>query len=243
MNQITKNDVIVQDEGGNLLTYADMRELIRKEVSKDYCKYKVLRSSYDIDDIVNDVCLYYLSPMKHYNETRLSHYVNKHKGVAYIKNLIKLTSRQWVGCVLRDKHVKHNAYSLNTVLSDADNRFVEFQDLIVDETIDLDARFNERDFLVDIIKDLREYNKKYLFSCARQKDESLSELEFICSVQNNLKIGELNEMHYKLIQDLIYGYKVKDLKKKYTEFNYLMNSLKEVLSKKYLLSLEKELIS
>ena len=52
MSSIIKGETIVEKEGGPTLTYADMQELIRKEVSKLYYKYKAIHVDYDIEDIV-----------------------------------------------------------------------------------------------------------------------------------------------------------------------------------------------
>ena len=232
---------IVQDSRGNSLTFADMQGIIRKEVSKFYNSYKVLQADYEVDDIVDEVCLYYLSPMKRTGEIRLEHYVNTHPGdINYLKNLLKLTSRQWLNCVVRDKHIKHKELSLNSIISNADDKVVELQDLIADDSIDIEAKVQEKDFLVGIVKDLREYNVMYLYNKAKvvaeKKNKTLTQLEFICNTHNLIDVHKLTEAHLNLIKDLIAGYKSKELKVKYKDYAYLINGVKQVLSKRYLIS-------
>ena len=234
MNSIIKTDVIVKNEGGNTLTYSDMQELIRKEVSRFYYKYSAIKSEYEIDDIVDEVCLYYFSPMKHFDETRLDHYVKKYNGdINHLKNLFKLTSRQWLNLVLRDKHVKNKEFSLNSIITGVDDKVVEFQDLLVDETIDLEAKLKEEEFLNELLIDLREYNLTHLYNQAQSKNTMLKKLEFICNPYNMIDAHKLTETHLCLIRDIIAGYQSKELKAKYSNYKYLMDSMTEVLSHRY----------
>ena len=226
MNTIIETDVIVKNEGGEILTYVDMQEIIRKEVSKFYYKYSAIRAHYDIEDIVDEVCLYYLSPMKHFDSTRLNHYVEKYNGdIKHLKNLFKLTSRQWLNMVLRDKQIKHKDVSLNNVISGMDDKLVELQDLMSDDSIDIESRLREEEFLNDILADLRFYNLMYMCNYIKDKSVKITSLD--------IDVDRLTQLHLSLLKDIIAGYKVKELKSKYEDYEYLITGVREVLNKKY----------
>lgn len=233
MSSIIKGETIVEKEGGPTLTYADMQELIRKEVSKLYYKYKAIHIDYDIEDIVNEVCLYYLSPMKHSDETRIDHYVKLYDGdINHLTNLFKLSARQWLIVCLRNKNIKHRGLSLNTLINVGEDRVAELQDLIADESVHIDSDILEQDYLNGLVEDLRKYNTKYLYLKAKTKNKALSELEFICNPQNIIDVGTLNDLHLKLINDIISGYKVWELKLKYQNYNYLIKALRETFNQR-----------
>lgn len=227
------NDVIMEYEGG-IFTYTDMYELIKKEISKIYFSYAALRVDYTIDDLTNDVMLTYMSPMKSTGENRLQHYLDKYQGdINHLKNLFKLSARQQLNMALRNKHIKYKGFSLNTVVSHTDDNIIEYQDLLVDESIDFDTKLEEQDFINSLIKDLDEYNKRNMYMISLEKQQVKSRLEFILDPNNLINVAMLTEKHKQMIIDLLNGYKVYELKTKYKkDYKYLMDGIKAVLQER-----------
>jgi hypothetical protein len=229
----TQSDVVMEYQGG-IFTVKDMYDLVKKEITKRYLTYPGLKLDYSIDDLTNEVMVNYYSKMKSTGEIRLHYYVKKYNGdIAHLKNLIKLSAVQQLNMALRNKHVKNRGYSLNNILTSVEDNIVEFQDLLVDDKIDLDRKFEEEDFINDLIKELDEYNKKEVYTIELNAGRVTSRLNFLINPHNLIKVAELNEKHRELIKDLIAGYPPKELRAKYKEYRYLMNGIKEIKEKRF----------
>lgn len=240
-NNSYSEGVLVKNEvTGEVLTIDMMVRVIRTEVKKLFMTYSNLHRYYELDDVVQDIVCYYFSPMKKVPKIRLVHYSELYdNNIQYLINLFKLTSRQWLNMLCRNRDVENNPISLNTIVGSTltDDKVVELQDFIKDKSVI--SRTLDREFLEDVFTELYKYNFDLLFSkeCKRLAN-SRSKISYSVALDNFLndsdKMNEIMENTLRqrsFLLDFLNGYTKVELRSKYSDFNRLMKVIKLVLKR------------
>ena len=218
------------------LTLEDIYALIRKCVAHRYKHFSRLQSYTSVDDMTQDVFLYYLSPMKSTNEIRLNHYIKEYKDKQHIINLIKQTSYQLPLYTLRRKDAKEIPISLQSVIYEA-NFFVDTLEDVIEDT-KLSNEFSNVEFTTDIMKLLVEALNEANYSILKQKAEkkktkyNAKNLPFMLNIKNCFLAYNRTKIQLRIIQDLADGYKNSELAKKYISFNKDIKIIREVFTNK-----------
>ena len=256
-NNSYSEGVLVKNElTGEVLTVDLMIKTIRSEVSKFYYSYSNLRRYYELEDIVQDIVCYYFSPMKKIPKTRLVHYSELYdNNIKYLINLFKLTSRQWLNMLCRNRDVQNNPISLNTVITNKaklDGHVTELQDLIKDDScVSTISLLLDKEFISEVVEDLKQHNfdvaykKEYRVRKLAAKLDALnnnekfkdSTFDFTKSDfrQDTTKMKELDllvERQYELILDIIDGCSKVELRSKYPDFSSLLKVIKIILERR-----------
>lgn len=227
-NSYSEGVLVKNDLTGEVLTIDKMVSIIRSEVRKSYYSYSHLRRSYDLDDVVQDIVCYYFSPMKKQPVTRLVHYSELYNNnINYLTNLFKLTSRQWLNMLCRNKDVKNNPLSLNTVVSKFDENLGELQDFIKDDTCA--SVLLEKELLTDLLRDLHIYNCNQVF---KKFGGNVTYTKFYSNPYNMIEVAKLTSRQENLIMDFLNGYSKVELKLKYEDYPQLLKAIKFVLGKR-----------
>ena len=241
-NNSYSEGVLVKNEvTGEVLTVDTMVRVIRYEVGRLFLRYSNLKNYYEIDDVVQDIVCYYFSPMKKVSTIRLIHYSELYNNnIQYLINLFKLTSRQWLNMLCRNRDVKNNPISLNTRVNknSLDDKVMELQDFIKDESCF--TRFTDKEFFTDVFSELHKYNFDKIFNVEYrrlQKEKRTISYERALNIFMNdaekmeeVMLATIRQRDF--LMDFLGGYTKAELKVKYKDFNRLMRIIKLVLKRR-----------
>ena len=239
-NSYSEGVLVKNDLTGEILTVDMMVRVIRNEVKKLFISYSNLHRYYELDDVVQDIVCYYFSPMKKVPKIRLVHYSELYdNNIQYLINLFKLTSRQWLNMLCRNRDVENNPVSLNTMVGStlSDGKIMVLQDFVKDESVI--SRVSDKEFLADVFAELHKYNFDLLFSkeckrLAKSRDRISYSTALDIFMHDSDKMNEVMENTLRqrsFLLDFLDGYTKAELRSKYSDFNRLMKVIKLVLKR------------
>lgn len=203
---------------------------VRNELSKYYYSYPKVREMFELDDIVQDVIMWYYQPMKN-GEQRLAHYLSK-CGFNHFCNHLRSSLKQTIPALLRYSFMKNIPMSLNVPI-DRDNETTEFLDMIADKSESSDSLVQFSDLLMQIKKSLQETRTISLYKEALKSNPSLSYNEFRIYPSTILSVWPIVREQINIVQDLMNGYKSTELRLKYKDFDILLQGVRSVVTNYY----------
>lgn len=240
-NSYSEGVLVKNDITGEVLTIDTMVKIIRTEVTKLWASYPKLNHYYEIDDVVQDIVCYYFSPMKKLSTIRLLHYSELYNcSIQYLVNLFRLTSRQWLNMLCRNRDVKNDPISLNMKVNkdSLDGKIMELQDFVKDESVKYDLLDSE--FFTDVMDALHKHNFNSLFrkECKRIHKER-GKLNFKYTLDDfrndSAKMEEVMSLTLRqrsFLLDFLDGYTKVELRVKYKDFYKLMKAIKLILKRR-----------
>lgn len=212
-------------------TEAFFIEFVSNELAKQYYRYPKVQGMYELDDLVQDVIMWYYQPMRN-GEQRLAHYLKLYD-LQHFCNHLRFSLQQYIPALLRYNHMKYIPMSLNVPL-DYDNESTEFIDMIADETESYESKLTFIDTFDEIKRALKESNTRKLYKEAKRLDPNLCYDEFKVYPTTITEIGPILRDQLNIISDLLHGYKPSELRNKYTNYDSLLRCVKSAVEQFYL---------
>ena len=229
MNQIiTETEELLK---GIDMSIEDIYDIMRKGVANRYRMVSQLWGYETVDDMVNSLWLYYLSPMKSTGEIRLHYYIKKYNDKKHIENQIRLSAYQAPLVTARRNEVKNKPISYEQdINNDSDGSKITLVETLEDNYIKV--QFENNLMLEDIINTLTETLNQMNLDYLKQHSRK-SSLEFLIDMNNYLLAYKQTSIQLNLLRDLYNGYKRNELTNKYTNYNRQLNMIKNALSTLY----------
>ena len=164
------NQTITKTETEQLLNDIDMSiediyDIIKKGVANRFKIMKQLWGYDTVDDLSQNLILYYLSPMKTTGEIRLNYYIKKYNDKKHIENQIRLAAYQSPICRARRQEIKNRPVSFDQEYSLTNNNSVlSFEETIEDEhtTVKFEDNLLLEDLITELTETLNQINLDYL---------------------------------------------------------------------------------
>jgi len=214
MNQnITETEQLLNSIGMSIM---EVQDIIKKGVANRF-KSMVQLWGYDtVEDLSQNLMLYYLSPMKSTGEIRINYYIKKFGDKAHIENMIRLSAYQAPICQARRKEIKNRPISIDQAFSvDEDNAQMTSEENIIDESamIQLEDNLNFEDLINNLTEILNQINLEGLKRQSKKDD-----LSFLIDMNNYILVCKQTKTQLNLLKDLFYGYKRGELHTKYSNY-------------------------
>jgi len=213
------------------MTMEGVYDIVKKGVANRFRQVSQLWGYDTVDDLVQSLMLYYLSPMKSTKEIRLNYYIKKYNDKKHLENQIRLVAYQWPICQARRKEIKNKPISFDRDFNvDSDDNSLAVIETIPDESSI--AQVEDKLMIEDLINRLTELLNQLNLEALREKSKKDS-LSFLIDMDNYIIVYNQTKIQLSLFKDLYYGYKRCELNKKYNNYSKHLMVLKNALSKIY----------
>lgn len=230
----TETEDLLQQIG---LTMDEVCAIIKKCVAWRYKTVSQLWGLTTIDDMAQEVLVYYLSTMKSTGDVRLDYYIKKYNDKQHIINLLKQTSSQLPMYTLRSTEAKHRAVSLQTELSTKDGHTYLLEEILEDE--DATKAITEGILKDDFMNVLKEELDKINFNILRIEHRerlkkttlhfNASNLPFLLNTDNYILANNRTHTQLQIFKELAEGHTKTELIKKYVSFKKDFEILKTAI--------------
>ena len=232
MNQkfITETEKLLK---GINMSIDDVYDIIKKGVANRFKMMPQLWGYDTVEDLAQNLMVYYLSPMKSTGEIRLNYYIKKYNNKSHIENQIRLSAYQTPLCQARRKEIKNRPISYEVAFNQSNNNddnAISLKETIADEYVKV--KFEENLILEDLINALTETLNQLNLDYLREHSKKDS-LSFLTDMNNYILVCNQTKMQLSLLRDLYHGYKRCELNKKYSNYTKQINILKDALSRLY----------
>lgn len=230
------NQTITKTETEQLLnnigmSIEEMQDIIKKGVANRFKHMSQLWGYDTVDDLSQNLILYYLSPMKTTGEIRLNYYIKKYNDKKHIENQIRLAAYQSPICRARRQEIKNRPVSFDQEYSLTNNNgALSFEETIEDEhmTMKFEDNLLLEDLITELTETLNQINLDYL-----KKQSKKDSLSFLIDMNNYVLVTNQTKIQLNILKDLFYGYKRCELNKKYSNYNKQITIIKNALTKLY----------
>ena len=210
------------------MTMQDVYKIIGKGVSTSYLKTSSLRSYTTIDDMTQDVLLYYLSTMKSTGEIRLNYYIKACKSREHFARLLFQAGMQKPYLVVNSKAYRERAYSFEDVFKDIedcdDYKINTISKYLIDKEKEPNKTMQNKEIVDLIVEKLNTYNFN------RLKLKYKDNLSFLMDTKNCLIAYKETLKQLRLIIDKFNGVPILELKEKYgCNPQYEMRKIRNIL--------------
>ena len=207
-------------------------QFVKEILAKDYYRYPAVMGMFELDDLVQDTVMWYYQPMRN-GEQRLAHYLKLYEGdMKHFWNTLKCGLKQTIPALMRYNFMKNIPMSLNVPL-DSDDESIEFLDALPDTSESLFSQVQYDDTLTQIKNTLREENIKRIYKEAMKDNPNLNYMEFRLYPMTIIQIGPRTAEQYNIITDLLAGYKMTELRAKYSEFDKMLTEIRTAFTLYY----------
>lgn len=220
-------------EGINL-TMNEIYTTIKNSIAWRYKTVSQLWGYTTVDDMAQEVLLYYLSVMRSTGEIRLNHYIKKYNDRQHIINMLKQTSYQLPIYTLRSTGMKHKPLSLQVEIKLENDYTTTLEECIEDPKAhtEITKDLLREDFLKVLIEELNTINFNILKTeyLEKKKKEvvqfNASNLPFLLDTKNCLKATSRTKTQIRILKDLVKGCTKAELAKKYDTYKKDMEIIK-----------------
>lgn len=205
------------------LSIPEVYDIIKRGVTSRYNSMRQLKTCTTVDDLTQNVLLFYLDKMETANDIRLNHYIKKYNDREHIINLIKQTSYQLPIYYARTQEVINISKTCSLDYEYCiDNHYVAFGEFVEDVKASKQITNNvmHKDFMMILKKELQRINYKIIknnrLKHINRKNRHTEKYSILGMRKTAL---ENTEIQLNIIKDLCDGYKQKELRKRHRAFS------------------------
>lgn len=195
------------------LTMEEVYKLIKSGINERYKTIGPLQMYTTVDDLAQDVLVYYLSTMKSTGDIRLNYYIKKYHNRQHIVNMLIQTGRQQTYQLMNSKPFIERPYYLeDVVLNEGSSNEDNVQKTKVLETALTDYRAEQKilsepinDEIVTMIVDNLNATNYARLKNEYEKRKGNNTMPFMLDTKNCLKAYLMTLKQLKIIIDLCNG--------------------------------------
>lgn len=162
----------------------DLLNVVTEALTKEYYKYPIVQSQYQVEDLIQDCVAWFYEPMRSTKEQRLQHYINTYETKQHIENMIRFGCKQYIPALLRLNSMKYIPLSLNNSVDSTDDESIEFLDMIPSDEESIEMKLRVKQIIESLNKEQQRlledikagYNKTELREKYRNFDDMLIDI-------------------------------------------------------------------